>query len=744
MNQLLTFLAVTCFTAQDPVTGGGPDAFGDQLPVGAIIRLGTTRMRITAESVAVTISSDSKILATADSRHSVIRLWDVSSGWHLKDLADPGSSQSYIRLEFSRDSRNLISCDTDDRLAIWNLATDRIVSRLGTGGADLPFSLSHNGKFLAAGHYERGGTRIALYDVVAARRLRDFQPRGFDSDQGSKSLSVADTLMAMAFTADDKDLVLVGQAETMGVLSLETGQTKITNLGDLSSWDEPVGYDPWSGSPHTISPCGGTVATAFEGFVRIRDVGTGQQLHRVAHTGTSNVAFSPDGKCLALDSNELTIRLLACTNLEEVGSFSGHGSLVRRLLFSNDGRFLVAVTERARIYVWDLCTKRLLDYCDGLESVDSIAYSPDGHLLGAAGISGLRLWDEKSGALLWRARSVRQFAFTGNDQVAVLTGKKNFSILTTAGRDVGQGVELKCQRVLGPDSTGDEDEVAYFDLSADGSLVAYCNRNGAIATWNRHENVRDFFLLSGGAPLSFALAERSNAILFLGDRGGLRLWDTELLTSKVVFDSQGLDLRSATLSADGKQIATSEVARPAHHGGSVVKVHLWNAETGQRLSKWIVWKEDYMIGAGRIPVAFSPDGKMLAVGGENGTAHVYDACSRERVAEFRGHIGEITSLAFAPMGTHLATGSADTTILVWDLRTATKSGPDSAWSPACSPASGDSAGRNSCLPGRNPQRYNHERSVSLPVLGLFGSVLAPGRMLPGPVKESCHVRRCGL
>ncbi len=118
MNQLLTFLAVTCFTAQDPVTGGGPDAFGDQLPVGAIIRLGTTRMRITAESVAVTISSDSKILATADSRHSVIRLWDVSSGWHLKDLADPGSSQSYIRLEFSRDSRNLI---LKQAKAPWNL-----------------------------------------------------------------------------------------------------------------------------------------------------------------------------------------------------------------------------------------------------------------------------------------------------------------------------------------------------------------------------------------------------------------------------------------------------------------------------------------------------------------------------------------------------------------------------------------------------------------------------------------------
>ncbi|KAL5530885.1 hypothetical protein ACEPAG_3761 [Sanghuangporus baumii] len=66
-------------------------------------------------------------------------------------------------------------------------------------------------------------------------------------------------------------------------------------------------------------------------------------------------------------------------------------------------------------------------------------------------------------------------------------------------------------------------------------------------------------------------------------------------------------------------------------------------------------------------IAFSPDGKHIASGSDDKTVCVWDAGSGERILEpFKGHTDWVWSVAFSPDGRRVASGSADNTICVWD------------------------------------------------------------------------------
>lgn len=71
-------------------------------------------------------------------------------------------------------------------------------------------------------------------------------------------------------------------------------------------------------------------------------------------------------------------------------------------------------------------------------------------------------------------------------------------------------------------------------------------------------------------------------------------------------------------------------------------------------------------------VSYSPDGRTIATGCEDGVARLWDVASGRTLIKFRGHTDGIFCLAFSPDGTKIATGSDDATTRIWDVTNGTQ------------------------------------------------------------------------
>jgi len=338
--------------------------------------------------------------------------------------------------------------------------------------------------------------------------------------------------------------------------------------------------------------------------------------------------------------------------------FRWHAKLddfVTQVAWSPDGTRLAASAVSGQAHIYDVAAGRPVHRLEPAhaDGCDALAWRPDGAALATAGRDGRwRLWDSATGqplvehdtGALWPEHAAWSGLVTGSPAeggrrtacLAVSAGSK-VSLWDEQGAPLGEPVRfpravVDLQWVRGgrtlavalstaihlcaaPPAEGEtivnaRDPILCFALSPSGKWLLTGNQDASIHVWNCETNT-EMHMRGYPAKVRQLAWHRGSRWIATGGGATVAIWDCS---------GRGPEGRTPTMLEFHTDLVTALHYQPAGD---------WLA-SGSRDGSVAIWsptQREQMITSGRIAsgvtrVAWSPDGKLLAVGGEGGEVQV--------------------------------------------------------------------------------------------------------------------------